>query len=44
MSVPTIQQLVSAALTKASDSPQDRAVVSSIVEASIRRTDRKSVV
>jgi len=39
MSVPTIQQLVSAALTKASDSPQDRAVVSSIVEASIRRTD-----
>jgi hypothetical protein len=39
MSAPTIQQLVSAALTKASDSPQDRAVVSSIVEASVRRTD-----
>lgn len=39
MSTPTIQQLVSAALTKASDSPQNRAVVSSIIESSVRRTD-----
>lgn len=39
MSTPTIQQLVSAALTKASDSPHDRAVLSSIVESAVRRTD-----
>jgi hypothetical protein len=39
MSTPTIQQLVSAALAKASDNPQDRAVLSSIVESAVRRTD-----
>jgi len=39
MSTPTIQQLVSAALVKASNNPQDRAVLSSIIEASVRRTD-----
>lgn len=44
MSTPTIRQLVSATLTKASDSPQDRAVLSSIVESHVRRTDDGIVV